>query len=179
MLSIKVSDRSPAVGSLVHQLLTKHILSPFTWFTGISLVAHKRPAIASQFGLSANSKQISTTLLLNTDQHLIQSAMPDKMSFPLPVILHGTDITTLNIGSGENARTFAMHKELLCTASPFFDAALKSQFKESSKNTLTMADVCPMAFAVLYTYLYSGQVKGASFYTHDMIPDDLFWLRAL
>jgi hypothetical protein len=101
------------------------------------------------------------------------------MQFPMPADQHGNDIITLIIGTGESARTYSVHKELLCSASEYFRAALGTGFKEAADKTLTMQDECPIAFAVIYGFLYTGEVRHASFYTRNQVTDQVLWLRTV
>ena len=97
--------------------------------------------------------------------------------FPKLSPAHGSETITVLVGNEYHARSFTIHKELLCAASKYFDGALNDGFKESSSG-LEMANDCPFAFEVLYQWLYSGYVKDhASWYTGDKIPADLLWLR--
>lgn len=96
---------------------------------------------------------------------------------PLNPQKHGTEIITLAIGKGGRRQTFMMHKEVLCKASSFFNRTLENGFREAIEAKITLADQDPIAFGVLYQYLYSGNVHKADFYTQERIPDDLLWLR--
>jgi hypothetical protein len=85
--------------------------------------------------------------------------------FPLPAKTHGTNIVNVHVGSGSIMQIFSIHKSLLCAASDYFIGALTGNFEESSTQVLELKHDCPMAFEVLYQWLYSGAVHRASFYT--------------
>jgi hypothetical protein len=97
--------------------------------------------------------------------------------FPVTARAHGSDIVTVLVGSGEKSHKFAIHKSLLCQASLYFQRALTGKFKEAETGSLQLQEDCPMAFEVLYQWLYSGKIMSAKFYTEDRIADDVLWLR--
>jgi len=90
---------------------------------------------------------------------------------------HGSAISTVIVGRGDQSQTFTIHKHLLSQASPYFYGALEGNFKEGCKETLELEEDYPMIFEVLYHWLYSGSILQASFYTQGSIPDDLLWFR--
>jgi hypothetical protein len=96
---------------------------------------------------------------------------------PLPASTHGTKIVNVHVGSGSIMQIYSIHKSLLCTASDYFIGALAGSFEESSTQVLELKRDCPIAFEVLYQWLYSGAVHHASFYTQSRITDDVLWLR--
>jgi hypothetical protein len=97
----------------------------------------------------------------------------------MPTDQYGNDIITLIMGAGESARTCFVRKELLCSASAYFRAAPGTAFKEAADKTLAMQDECPIAFAVTYGFLHTGEVRDAVFYTRNQINDQVLWLRTL
>jgi BTB/POZ domain len=93
---------------------------------------------------------------------------------------HGKEMATVKVGSGEQAQEFVIHKSLVCAASEYFRGALRSYFKESTNNTVTLEQECPLAFAVFYHFLYAGKVsEDTDFYTQSRVPEDVLWLRVL
>ena len=101
------------------------------------------------------------------------------MAFPVPPRSHGAEIVKVVVGRPESSRDYFVHKSLLCKASPYFSAALSGKFKEASDNRLVPSKEHPLAFEVLYHYLYTGQVQPADFYIHDKTPEDVLWLRMI
>jgi hypothetical protein len=85
-----------------------------------------------------------------------------ESTFPLSAAEQGSEITTVNVGTGLDLQTFKIHKNLLCKASKCFDGALNDGFMESSGNINLPSDH-PVAFEVLYQWLYSGFIREASF----------------
>jgi hypothetical protein len=102
----------------------------------------------------------------------------DKMPpFPIHVDDQGIDIVTIKVGSENQTQAFKIHKWALIKASPYFFNALAGTFKEASDDTIELAEDDPIAFKVLYHYIYSGNVHAANFYSRSLIPDDVLWLR--
>jgi hypothetical protein len=112
---------------------------------------------------------------------------PDTTSkFPLLSKTHGSQLATVTVGTGPKQHTFSIHKQLLAQASPYFDRALNGPFLESTSNTLTLERLCPIAFEVLYQWLYSGKkltiadfskFGGMAEYYETEAWDQLFYLR--
>lgn len=100
-----------------------------------------------------------------------------KGAFPTSCEQHGRQMIDVHISTGTTRKTFFIHKSLLCSASPYYSKRLEGNFSDSQQNEMQLEDECPMAFHVLYQYLYSGQVLHANFFTQSRIPDDVLWLR--
>ena len=98
-------------------------------------------------------------------------------AFPLNARDHGTEMVTVNVGNKCAMQAFSVHKGLLRKASDYFEGALAGSFQEGIGNQLDLPNDCPMAFEVIYQWLYSGEVLRAKFYTQDRIPEDTLWLR--
>ncbi|MCJ1476022.1 hypothetical protein MMC13_004686 [Lambiella insularis] len=79
----------------------------------------------------------------------LKMKMQQKMESP-PV---GSPIITLIVG--RDARLFACHEDVL-SLSPFFAAALKGQFYESSSKRVELPDEEPEVFSSVLEYLYKG-----------------------
>lgn len=92
----------------------------------------------------------------------------------LPSIDHGELITTVVVGRGKHAKNFAIHRQLLRNESPKFDRLLS----EERQDVVHLEDECPIAFAVVYHYLYSGSIWEVNFYPNKKDEDDAFWFRA-
>ena len=97
--------------------------------------------------------------------------------FPLPSRFHGKEFVTVHVGEDDEQIEFVIHKSLLCTASDYFAAAIDGNFTEAHRNILELRDHCPMAFGVLYQYIYTGQVQPSHYYTDCRIESDTLWLR--
>ena len=100
------------------------------------------------------------------------------MAFPISPQSYGTDLVKVKVGKPGHSREYAVHKSLLCRASPYFSAALSGKFSEAS-DFLSLSNDHPLAFDVLCHYLYSGQVQQAAFYISDDTPEDVLWLRVM
>ena len=127
-------------------------------------------------------RQTSSHFQQNTAQvrlQLLQEHSP-KMKLPMPAHQHGKEMVTVIVGNDSDSEEFSIHQSLACAASQYFRAALNSGFQGSTTNTVKLGHECPMAFAVLYHFLYTGQVsEDTTFYTQNRIPEDLHWLRTL
>jgi hypothetical protein len=124
---------------------------------------------------------------LKTSMHLLDpieghvsngfNTRTQALELPLPATTHGTKIVNVHVGSGSIMQIYSIHKSLLCVASDYFIGALAGNFEESSTQVLELKHDCPIAFEVLYQWLYSGAIHHASFYTRSRITDDVLWLR--
>ena len=98
----------------------------------------------------------------------------------MPAHQHGKEMVTVKVGSGKQYQEFVVHKTPASALSKYFSSALNSGFKEASENIITLKDHHPVAFAVWYHYLYSGQVSAdATFFMQSQTTEDVFWLRTL
>ena len=99
--------------------------------------------------------------------------------FPVDPLSLDKKMVTVIVGAETEwqTRTFAVHRSLLRLASASFEDELEYIPKGSQKK-LELEDDCPMAFEVLYHWMYSGRVYDHTFYpTGTQTPDDLFWLE--
>jgi hypothetical protein len=98
----------------------------------------------------------------------------------MPASKHGLEMITVVVGEKSKwpAQTFAIHRNLLYLASAVFARKIDALGKGSSDITLKLPRDCPMAFAILYQWLYSGKILSTSFYVPDNeIRRNLFWLE--
>ena len=103
-----------------------------------------------------------------------------KMELPLPVREHGTEMVMVKVGRHEKCQEFSVHKRLITTVSLYFKGALNPGFQTTAKDTVILEHQCPLAFAVLFNYVYTGIVyQDASFFTQSSVQDDVLWLRTL
>ena len=84
------------------------------------------------------------------------SALSKRPKFPLPSSQHGSDMATIIVGQDDKQRQFYIHRNLLAQASEYFDRALNGKFTESA-GTIKLSRHSPVAFEVVYQWLYSGQ----------------------
>lgn len=74
-----------------------------------------------------------------------------------------TDVVTVIVGSGDDAKMFGIHAHLLQKGSRFFAAALKGDWKEAHTRTVRLPEDDPEVFEVYASWLYekclSTQVK--------------------
>lgn len=96
-------------------------------------------------------------------------------------------MATVHVGADNDQKTFLVHRSLLSQASQYFDRALNGHFLESG-GTLKLDHHTPLAFEVLYQYLYSGHLlqpgeikldgKVATPYTYE-VRERLFWVHVV
>ena len=85
-----------------------------------------------------------------------------KRKFPLMSTSHGTELAKVVVGKDANQRTFLIHRNLLAQPSEYFNRALKGKFKESSDGVIVLSNHDPLAFEVVYQFLYSGRKTSAA-----------------
>ena len=96
---------------------------------------------------------------------------------PLSAADHGTEIITITVGPEDGVtQTFAIHKNLICMCSEYFQEAFTSTYQEGNDGHMILPDDWPESFEVLYGWLYSEQVEAADFYTKGLISPALFWV---
>ncbi|KAL8868402.1 MAG: hypothetical protein Q9198_008190 [Flavoplaca austrocitrina] len=84
------------------------------------------------------------------------------------LLLQGTQVVTVNVGSGEDAESWIIHKRLLAHHSPFFAAAFNGNFAESATNTVSLVEDDPDAFELFVQWLYSGQLASNVNYAYHL-----------
>nr|OQO18170.1 hypothetical protein B0A51_14102 [Rachicladosporium sp. CCFEE 5018] len=74
-------------------------------------------------------------------------------------VLVGSDATPTTTPTGpKGAVSYLVHKELLCSASPFFAAALNSTFAEGLDQTVRLPEEKPEVFEWFLQWLYTGSL---------------------
>lgn len=73
--------------------------------------------------------------------------------------LLGNSIVPLTVGTGQHAKTFHIHKKLLCQRVMFFDRMFNGQFAEGRSLVATLPDDYPVAFGLFIGWLYKGVVE--------------------
>ena len=63
-------------------------------------------------------------------------------------------ITTINVGTEPNRKTFFIHTELLKAKVEYFRGALSNSFRESMSNEVNLTEDNPNAFAIFVGWLY-------------------------
>ncbi|EXJ87748.1 hypothetical protein A1O1_04674 [Capronia coronata CBS 617.96] len=71
-----------------------------------------------------------------------------------PQVSRGTQIVTIFVGSEQVE--FAVHKNMLCAASKFFERAVQGPFMESKTQQVRLPEERPEVFAFLVDWLYIG-----------------------
>ncbi|MCJ1415788.1 hypothetical protein MMC32_002121 [Xylographa parallela] len=68
------------------------------------------------------------------------------------------DDTIVTVIVGEKKRVFKIHKNLLCSSSEFFKAALDGKFKEAEEREINLAEEDPQTFERVVFWMYSGSL---------------------
>jgi hypothetical protein len=76
--------------------------------------------------------------------------------FPQSSSQHGSEMVTVEVGTGQEMQAFTIHKNLLSQASEYFDRALNGNFIESY-GLIRLPRHAPEAFELVYQWLYTGQ----------------------
>lgn len=98
------------------------------------------------------------------------------MPQPLKAMDHGIEVITITVGNEDISQTFAVHKNLICMHSEYFRKAFTCSYREGNDGHMNLPEDWPESFEVLYSWLYSGQVEAADFYTKGAISPALFWV---
>ena len=83
----------------------------------------------------------------------------------------------VTIKVGPQKMPFVAHKGLLCSLSPFFAAALRGSFQESSTQSVHLAEDDPEIFDIIHVWLYTNQITVPS-RGNDVAPHGLKLLDA-
>ena len=70
-------------------------------------------------------------------------------------LIHGAIVT---IYVGAEKKPFAIHKDLICQYSKYFNAAFNGRFEEAENKAANMDDVEPWVFAIFVSWLYTQQL---------------------
>ena len=66
---------------------------------------------------------------------------------------------TFDVGTGQNMRTFHVHKKCFCEASPLFSGGLTSPgFPEAQTGHVTLPEDDPIAFGIVVYFIYKAEV---------------------
>lgn len=65
----------------------------------------------------------------------------------------------LKVSLDNESDEFLIHKSFICFYSPYFAAAFNGPFKEGESQTSELEDVCPIAFGLFVSWLYSQRVE--------------------
>ena len=86
---------------------------------------------------------------------------------------YGTEIWIIAVGPPESEKEFAIHRNLLVSASEYFEGLFTSSFIEISEKRLTLAEDDPKVFNALSDWLYPGNCGSSSIYNtnKDVTPD--------
>lgn len=97
-----------------------------------------------------------------------------------PQVPHGTQVVRIVVGADN--QEYAVHKNLICASSEFFNRMFNGNFTEAKEGALELPEESPVVFNLFYDWLYTGRVaKGLSAYyekkEESCFVDD-FWIKA-
>ncbi|KIW65947.1 hypothetical protein PV04_08160 [Phialophora macrospora] len=95
-----------------------------------------------------------------------------------PQVQHGHEVVKIVVGCQQEE--FTIHKNLICAASEFVQAALNSNFIEGAKQRFILPEEDPQVFQMVYDWLYSGRVAdGVTTYLkkEEVCSGDIFWWK--
>ncbi|CZT42895.1 uncharacterized protein RSE6_02849 [Rhynchosporium secalis] len=84
----------------------------------------------------------------------------------------GLEKVTIIVGS--NKVSFRVHKNIICQALVFFDAAFKSDFRESSDGIIHMPEDEPLVFSKLLALLYESQLPNGKSTSCERLLYDIY-----
>ncbi|KAF2129933.1 hypothetical protein P153DRAFT_315365 [Dothidotthia symphoricarpi CBS 119687] len=91
---------------------------------------------------------------------------PQAKYAPVPrkALIDYDECIRIDVGSGDEIRTFQVHTPLLTPRSLFFKKALSGNWKEAEDRVVKLLDDSPYIFAIYTHYLYTGKIA--------VTPDD-------
>jgi hypothetical protein len=102
--------------------------------------------------------------------------MPDN-KFPFAPKDHGDETVKITVGIATPPQTFTIHRNLICSASQFFNKAFNGDFDESHARCMKLPHESHEAFQALYHWLYTGNLFCKKFLMEPLIEEDVYWLH--
>ncbi|CAG8745667.1 6330_t:CDS:2, partial [Acaulospora morrowiae] len=85
-----------------------------------------------------------------------------NLSRDLSILLTDTEDYNMiiNVGEKETTKTFRVHSTILRVRSPYFKAALSSEWAKIENNLITFnkPNISPIVFEIVLKYIYTGQI---------------------
>ncbi|TGO12446.1 hypothetical protein BTUL_0088g00220 [Botrytis tulipae] len=69
-----------------------------------------------------------------------------------------SETVKLIVGPKDGTRTFLVHKDMLCTASPVFEAGFKPEWQKGGDATMELPEDDPIYFAPLVYWIYNNEI---------------------
>jgi hypothetical protein len=98
-------------------------------------------------------------------------------TFPLAPKDHGDETVKITVGIAFPPQTFTVHRNLICSASQFFDKAFNGNFNENYARCMKLPHESLEAFQALYHWLYTGNLLNKKFLMEPLIEEDVYWLH--
>src|SRR5271170_4272980 len=96
--------------------------------------------------------------------------------FPFAPKDHGDETVKITVGIASPPQTFTIHKNLICSASQFFNKAFNGNFKKGTR-CMKLPHESPETFQALYHWLYTGNLLCKKFLMEPLIEEDVYWLH--
>ena len=94
--------------------------------------------------------------------------------FPFAPKDHGDETVKITVGRGFPLQTITIHRNLVCSASQFFDRAFNGDFNETHTRCMKLP---PRRLQALYHWLYTGNFLSKKFLTEPLIEEDVYLLH--
>ena len=82
----------------------------------------------------------------------------------------------VTVGKDDKAKTFAVHKVLLCYYSGYFNAALNGSFEEAEKDTVSLPTEDPQIFECFMHWVYTRRFTASTNDTESLCPNTMIQL---
>ncbi|KAI9047542.1 hypothetical protein LZ554_008258 [Drepanopeziza brunnea f. sp. 'monogermtubi'] len=116
--------------------------------------------MASEQASAASRKRAGDGALENHSPKKLKGEV-SEVSEVMWVPLHerfGTEMVDIYIGAGAEETHFRVHKQLLCSKIPYFEAMFGSGFSEGLSSSAILSEDDPESFGVLYEWIYLDTV---------------------
>lgn len=115
----------------------------------------------SSHATSSFARTPSTSSVLSGDSNAASEETRLSRVFSIasgtpPYLSESKCFITFVVGEGEEAKTFTLHRDVICSHTQFFDTANKEKLKEGETDRVYMEDIEPHVFGLLFFWIYSG-----------------------
>jgi hypothetical protein len=97
--------------------------------------------------------------------------------FPFAPKDHGDETVKITVGRAFPPQVFTIHRNLICSASQFFDKAFNGDFNEAYTRCMELPHENLDAFQTLYHWLYTGNFLSKKSLVEPLIEEDVYLLH--
>ena len=97
--------------------------------------------------------------------------------FPFAPKDHGDETVKITVGRAFPPQVFTIHRNLICSASQFFDKAFNGDFNEAYARCMKLPHENLDAFQTLYHWLYTGNFLSKESLIEPLIEEDVYLLH--